>query len=175
MPVQQRKPLPARARPRPAARPRRPVGRSRPSRRSEIDLDGLTDHLGYLVRRAQLWIFQDFIRTLAVVDIRPAQYSVLTVIKANPSLSQMSLAHALNIERARVVHLIDTLEARRLVRRQPSPHDRRSHALYLTAEGRRTLVRVKELAARHERRLADKVGTANHKTLLKMFSVFARG
>ena len=30
-----------------------------------VDLDGLTAHLGYLIRRAQIWIFQDFIRTLA--------------------------------------------------------------------------------------------------------------
>ena len=49
-----------------------------------VDLDGLTEHLGYLMRRAQIWVFQDFIRTLAAVDIRPAQYSVLTVINANP-------------------------------------------------------------------------------------------
>ena len=48
------------------------------------DLGRLVGHLGYFVRRAQLWIFQDFIRTLAEVDIRPAQYSVLLVIKANP-------------------------------------------------------------------------------------------
>ncbi|MFZ3249249.1 MAG: MarR family transcriptional regulator, partial [Pseudolabrys sp.] len=39
-----------------------------------VDLDGLTEHLGYLMRRAQIWVFQDFIRTLAAVDIRPAQY-----------------------------------------------------------------------------------------------------
>src|SRR5437762_1367688 len=75
-----------------------------------VDLDGLTAHLGYLIRRAQIWIFQDFIRTLATADIRPAQYSVLTVIDANPGLTQMSLSKALGIERARLVHLLDGLE-----------------------------------------------------------------
>ena len=33
-----------------------------------------TGHLGYSVRRLQVWIFQDFVRTLAAFDIRPAQY-----------------------------------------------------------------------------------------------------
>ena len=44
----------------------------------EIVLDALAGHAGYAVRRFQIWIFQDFIRTLAAVDIRPTQYSVLT-------------------------------------------------------------------------------------------------
>jgi DNA-binding MarR family transcriptional regulator len=158
-----------------AARRRRPAPRASAAQTAPaVDLGGLTHHLGYLVRRAQLWIFQDFIRKLAVMDIGPAQYSVLTVIKANPGLSQMSLAHALKIERARVVHLIDALEARRLVRRQSSRNDRRSHALHLTAEGQRALVRIKELAAQHEKHLAKKVGAGNHKLLLRLFAVFAR-
>ena len=163
--------------PKPAARPLT-QSRSRAGRRSvpaktRIELGGLTNHLGYLIRRAQLWVFQDFIRTLAVLDIKPAQYSVLTVIDANRGLSQMSLARALGIERARMTHMIDALEARGLVRREASRFDRRSHALHLTAEGRRMLGRIRELAALHEKRLAAKVGHANHKKLLRMFGVFA--
>ena len=94
-----------------------------------VHLGRLTGHLGYLVRRAQIWIFQDFIRTLAAVDIRPAQYSVLIVIEANPGLTQTSLSQTLGIERARLVHLLDGLEARKFVRRWRSARDRRSHAL----------------------------------------------
>jgi DNA-binding MarR family transcriptional regulator len=171
-PASERKPVQ-----RPATPVRRPAGRGRhplPARATrQVSLDGLNDHLGYLVRRAQIWIFQDFIRTLAPVDIRPGQYSALTVIKANPGLSQMALAQALGIERARVVHLIDALEARRLVKRQSSRHDRRSHALHLTAEGQRAMVRIRDLALQHEKRVTDLVGAGNHKMLLRLFSVFA--
>ena len=35
----------------------------------EIALDALAGHAGYAVRRFQIWIFQDFIRTLGAVDI----------------------------------------------------------------------------------------------------------
>ena len=76
-------------------------------------------------------------RTLAAADIRPTLYSVLTVIGANPGLSQMAVAQRLGIERARLVHLLDSLEERKLVKRVRSKTDRRSHALHLTAQGER--------------------------------------
>src|SRR5262245_53708342 len=99
--------------------------------RTPPDIGVLPQHLGYFVRRLQVAVFQDFIRTLAPVDLRPAQYSVLVVIAANPRLSQADVAAALGIERARLVHLLDRLERRGLIRRLASPTDRRSHALEL--------------------------------------------
>ena len=39
----------------------------------EIGLDALVGHAGYAVRRFQIWIFHDFIKTLGDVDIRPTQ------------------------------------------------------------------------------------------------------
>src|SRR5215213_4034487 len=95
-------------------------------------LDG---HLGYFLRRVQVWVFQDFIRTLASIDLRPAQYSVLAVIGANRGLSQADVAQLLGIERARLVRLLDRLEKRGLTQRLASPIDRRSHALQLTVAG----------------------------------------
>ena len=141
-----------------------------------VDLGRLSGHhLGYLIRRAQIWIFHDFIRTLAKVNIRPAQYSVLLVIEANSGLSQSALARTLGIERARLVHLLDDLEARNVVQRSRSKHDKRSHTLALTARGRRALAHMKALADEHEHRLAQKVGRPNHKKLLRLLAVFARG
>ena len=60
-----------------------------------IELGVLNEHLGYFVRRLQVWVFQDFIRRLAAIDISPAQFSVLVVIGANPGLSQTELATTL--------------------------------------------------------------------------------
>jgi DNA-binding MarR family transcriptional regulator len=139
-----------------------------------ISLDGLEGHLGYLTRRAQLWIFQDFRKTLAPLDIRPAQYSVLTVIDATPGLTQMALGHALGIERSRLVHLLDDLEQRKFLLRKPSMVDRRSHALHLTPEGRAFLAQVKALAAVHERNIAIKIGPRRHKQLLQLLAIFAK-
>ena len=138
----------------------------------EIGLDALLGHAGYTVRRFQIWIFQDFIRTLAAADIRPTQYSVLTVIGANPGLSQMAVAQRLGIDRARLVHLLDSLEDRKLVKRVRSRTDRRSHALHLTARGQTSLRQFKLLAAEHERHVAEKIGKENREQLLRILSGF---
>jgi DNA-binding MarR family transcriptional regulator len=159
-------PVAADGRPRPNGKARAPEGDG------EIGLDGLLGHAGYAVRRCQIWIFQDFVRTLAAVDIRPTQYSVLTVIGANPGLSQMAVAQRLGIERARLVHLLDSLEDRRLVKRVRSRTDRRSHALHLTAQGEVSLRQFKLLAAEHERHVAEKIGKENREQLLRILSSF---
>src|SRR4029079_16857316 len=73
-----------------APAPKRSITRPR-------DIGALQGHLGYFLRRAQVAVFQDFIRTLSSIDIRPAQYSVLIVTGANPGLSQADVAELLGI------------------------------------------------------------------------------
>jgi DNA-binding MarR family transcriptional regulator len=131
-----------------------------------LDLGVLNGHLGYFVRRFQVWIFQDFVRALAPFDIRPAQFSVLVVIDANAGLSQADLADTLGIERARLVRLLDGLEKRSLIRRLPSPTDRRSHALFLTREAQQKLKRIKALAAAHEARVEAVLGPEQRNQML---------
>jgi DNA-binding MarR family transcriptional regulator len=148
------------------------TGQGRKNGRQSLDIGVLNDHLGYFIRRLQVWVFQDFIRTLAPVDIRPAQYSVLVVIAGNPGLSQSDLSASLGIERARLVRLLDKLEKRGLTRRLPSRTDRRSHALRLTGDGQRLLKRAKVLAAAHETRLAEQLGAEPRKSLLDLMRHF---
>jgi len=171
--VSNRAAQPALKAPVPADGKRKPNGKARrQDREGEIGLDGLVGHAGYAVRRFQIWIFQDFIKTLAVVDIRPTQYSVMTVIGANPGLSQMAVAQRLGIERARLVHLLDSLEDRKLLRRDRSRTDRRSHALHLTAHGQASLRQFKLLAAEHERHVSERIGKENREQLLRILSSF---
>src|SRR3954453_18654752 len=142
--------------------------------RKPLDIGVLNEHLGYFIRRLQVWVFQDFIRTLAPVDIRPAQYSVLVVIAANPGLSQSDLADRLGIERARLVRVLDKLERRGLTQRLASPTDRRSHALRLTREGQKLLKRATMLAAAHETKLVEKLGPEQRKSMLALLQHFDR-
>lgn len=148
-------------------------GAARP-RAGELDLAYLTDHVGYVVRRAQLAIFKDFIKTLAPVDIRPAQYSVLIVIGQNPGLTQAELGRALAIKRANLVGMLNELERRKLARRVSSPSDRRSHALHLTAHGRQMLDRFHRLALEHEKRATQTLDPAEKRTLLDLLNRVAR-
>jgi DNA-binding MarR family transcriptional regulator len=142
--------------------------------RKPLEIGVLDGHLGYFIRRLQVWVFQDFIRTLAPIAIRPAQYSVLVVIAANPGLSQSDLADRLGIERARLVRLLDKLERRGLTQRLNSRTDRRSHALRLTPAGRKTLQRAKALAALHEARLVERLGADERRSMIDVLRNFER-
>ena len=132
-----------------------------------IDLGELNNHLGYFVRRIQVWIFQDFIRRLARIDISPAQFSVLVIIGANEGLSQSELAATLGIERARLVRMLHLLDRRGLTERLPSTADGRRHALRLTRAGQAQLKQAKALAAQHEANLLPKLGGERYRMLLE--------
>ncbi|MFN3657024.1 MAG: MarR family winged helix-turn-helix transcriptional regulator [Pseudolabrys sp.] len=140
--------------------------------RPAIDLGDLDERLGYFIRRVQVWIFQDFIRRLAHIDISPAQFSVLMVIAANPGLSQAELGETLGIERARLVRLLHRLQQRGLTQRLPSSTDGRRHALKLTRDGQKLLTQAKALAAAHEAGLKDKLGADRHRFLLETLREF---
>ena len=137
-----------------------------------VELDALNERLGYFIRRMQVWIFQDFIRRLAHIDISPAQFSVLVVISANTGLSQAQLAGTLGIERARLVRMLHRLERRNLTVRLPSSADGRRHALELTREGQKVLARAKALAEEHETALKQRLGAERHKVLLETLKGF---
>jgi DNA-binding MarR family transcriptional regulator len=138
----------------------------------KVKLGALNGHLGYFLRRLQVSVFKDFIRTLAPMDVRPAQYSVLLLIEANPGRSQAAIGQALDIERARLARLLHELERRRWIDRRTAAGDGRSHSLFLTREGEKALVRIKGLAARHEAWLAETLGSKRRLLLMDHLKEF---
>ena len=133
-----------------------------------LDLGPLPSLIGYALRRAQLAVFEDFIATLADLDLRPAQYSVLLVVERNPGSTQTAVASALGIQRANFVALIDSLEHKGLARRAPSPNDRRSYALELTARGAAILQSAHRLVAEHDARMIARLGADRMAPLINM-------
>ncbi len=141
---------------------------------SAASLGMLTTLLGYHLRRAQIAVFQHFTQTMGAAEITPGQFGVLTVIDANPGLSQTQLGNALGIDRSTVVAVIDRLESRGLVVRAASPSDRRSHALRLSEDGARLLRRLEELVRSHERRIARDLAAEDKAHLINLLDRIAR-
>jgi DNA-binding MarR family transcriptional regulator len=135
---------------------------------SPIDLGPLPELVGYMLRRAQLAVFQDFWRGYEPFDIRPAQYAVLLIIERNPGLRQSQVSSALNIKRANLVALLDSLERRGLAKRVPVETDRRSYALHLTEDGVSIMRKLAEVNAAHERRVNAIIGEPGRKELLRL-------
>lgn len=141
---------------------------------ADLDLGMLTSLSGYLVRRVQLAVWQDFLRGFAGTGITPAQFSALVVIGANPGVIQTALANALAIERSAMVPLIDHLEELGLAIRVPSTTDRRSRALHLTARGTAVLRDLERRVREHEARVTGALTPAEHETLLGLLRKMMR-
>ena len=107
--------------------------------------------------------FHDRLRDL---DIRPAQYGILTVIENNPGLKQIDVSLALGIKRTNMVALIDALQKRDLVRRVTVKSDRRSYALHLTPKGKALMSKLRACAARHEKEVGAALGAQGREQLL---------
>ena len=79
--------------------------------RSRLGLFGLA-RVGYLLRRAQMAVFEDFARRFAALDLTPAQFSTLVAIGDNPGKRQSDIAAALGVQRPNFVAMMDELERR---------------------------------------------------------------
>lgn len=108
---------------------------------------------GFLLRRAHqisAAVFQDECRELALT---PAQFGVLTVLKAHPGLGQSSLARALGFDKVTVLRVLRGLEARGLIARAPTKGSKRNVSVALTADGAIVLAQAQKPAERAYRRL----------------------
>jgi DNA-binding MarR family transcriptional regulator len=140
----------------------------RNERPAGVDYGGLPQSSGYMLRRAQLAAFQHFMRAFAEVDIRPAQFAVLTIIEHNSGLKQSQVSAALGIKRTNLVALLDALEERGLAKRAPVAADRRSYALHLTEAGDALMKRLREIDAAHEAHLIAAIGEQGRDKLLEL-------
>jgi DNA-binding MarR family transcriptional regulator len=140
-----------------------------------LQMGELSELLGYSLKRAQLKVFEDFLRCVAPLQLTPAQFSVLLLLDRNPGRNQTEIANTLGILRPNFVAMLDGLESRELCLRMRSVNDRRSHVLSLTDKGRSTLARAKKLvASKHEARLVEVLGPADHSALLAMLAKIAQ-
>ncbi len=127
--------------------------------------------VGYRLRLAQQRVFRDFAGS--VPGVSPGQVGMLVLIEANPGVTQGRLAAAMGLDRSTMVGLVDALEARALIERRRG-EDRRTNRLSLTRAGRLLLAQAKRRIARHEKRVAARLSTAERAQLLALLDKLCR-
>jgi DNA-binding MarR family transcriptional regulator len=74
---------------------------------------------------------------------------------------------------SRVVAYVDELEDRGYVERRRNPDDRRLHALYLTASGKKLMSKIGELSRRHDQLLTAGLDPQQRRTLKQLLTIVA--
>jgi DNA-binding MarR family transcriptional regulator len=115
-----------------------------------------------------------FAEAIATIDLGPPHAGILRAIADQPGRSQQALSEQLGMLPSRVVVYVDELEARGYVERTRNPNDRRLHALYLTAAGKRLMRKLSELARQHERRLTAALDPEERGTLRTLLTTLAQ-
>ncbi|MBC9251694.1 MarR family transcriptional regulator [Pseudomonas alcaligenes] len=129
--------------------PRKPKPLPAPPATEPLD-SALNNLVGYVMRRVQMTLTQHLSQRLEEHDIRPAQFTALSIIEQSPGLMQADLAKALAIEPPQAVLMINKLESRGLAMRIRSNPDKRSYGLFLSKSGEQLLRQLKEIAAQSD-------------------------
>jgi DNA-binding MarR family transcriptional regulator len=114
-----------------------------------------------------------FAETTAEIELTPPHAGILRAIASEPGRSQQALSAELGLLPSRVVAYVDELEGRGYVERRRNPDDRRLHALYLTASGKRLMQKIADLARQHERRLTAGLDAEQRATLRDLLATLA--
>ena len=140
----------------------------------EVKLGMLDGVVGYLLRRAQLAVFEDFARRFAALELTPAQFSTLVAIQENPGRRQSDIAASLGVQRPNFVALMDELERRGLAERLRSGADRRTNALKLTRAGAALLDRALAAQAEQEAAIRAAIGEPERRRLVETLARLSR-
>ena len=135
---------------------------------TQVDTRFLESLMGYNARRASLAIISRFLAEMAVYDLRPVDFSVLSLITHNPGITSRQLCSALGLLPPNLVGMINALENRQLIERQLHPVDRRAMALHLTPKGRALMAEAEVTAAKLEHKATAKLTPSESKTLLRL-------
>lgn len=134
----------------------------------QVDTRYLESLLGYNARRASLAVIGRFMERMAPYDLRPVDFSVLSLVAHNPGITSRQLCATLGILPPNLVGLVTALEKRDLVTRLPHPRDGRAMGLHLTPAGRTLVQSAEQTAAQLEAEAASALTAAEQKTLIRL-------
>jgi DNA-binding MarR family transcriptional regulator len=155
-----------------ATPPKRKVSEEEADR--QIDFDELPSYVGYQVRRTQAKIFLEFEATLKGFDFTPGSFGVLTLIRANPGITQVALAAAFGIDKSTMSPVIFRLEKRGLIRREVLANDRRYHALFFERSAEPTFLAARERVRAFEGGIAARLTKPEQRELARLLGKLQR-
>lgn len=125
---------------------------------------------GYLVRRLHQISVAIFIEGMAELEVTPLQFGALSIIAVSPGIEQSAVGAELGVDRANNADVLNRLEKAGLIIRHTAPHDRRTKTVFLTPEGRDTVLRANGRFVEIQKRFLGPLTAAERKTFLALVS-----
>ncbi|WP_454195020.1 MarR family winged helix-turn-helix transcriptional regulator [Nocardia sp. Marseille-Q1738] len=94
-------------------------------------------------------------------------YAVLLGLDAEPVYTQAALAKAIGADKTRIIGVLDELQRRGLITREPDPADRRVNLVSLTEAGRALRDRAQRDIQAREDRLLERLPAADRRVFLR--------
>ena len=138
-----------------------------------LDQTVLLGLIGYNCRRAYMNIMTKFTKRMAKFELRPVDFTVLSLLKANPNISQKRLSAAISVSPPNLATLLDRLEERHLLLRQRNPLDKRSQTLVLTPDGQRLCTKAEKAVVELEAAAAMGLNPEEHALLISLLQKIA--
>ncbi|MEU0072208.1 MarR family transcriptional regulator [Streptomyces sp. NPDC006332] len=126
---------------------------------------GLHADTGYLLYRLGLRSGQLFNASLQESGLRLRHYALLRFLTTSEGALQRELSTSLGYDPSAIVGLVDDLEKLGFAERRPSPDDRRSRIVVLTADGRAFLRDTDEAGLRVTNELLQPLDPAERDVL----------
>lgn len=124
--------------------------------------------IGYNARRAALSIIGGFMERMAMFDLKPVEFSVLSLVLHNPGITSRQLCAALGILPPNLVGLVQSLVQRGLIVRRPHPHDGRAMGLHPTTKGEALMAKAEATVIEAELEQTQRLTEAERDTLLRL-------
>ena len=123
---------------------------------------------GPLVRRLQQIAVALFMQEAQALDLTPVQFAALAAAKQQPGMDQRTLARAISFDTSTTGGVIDRLEARGLMRRQPAPEDRRVRRIHLTPEGEAVLEQAVPGMLKAQERILEPLAAQDRERFMRL-------
>lgn len=133
----------------------------------------LVDDLSFLLARANALSLAAGNAALSEHGLRVRSYSVLALAAGSARPSQRELAELLRLDPSQVVALVDELQGRGLVVREPDPADRRANVVVATDLGRSVHAEAASAARAAEAALHEDLSAADRRRLTELLKRMA--
>ncbi|PWU49731.1 MarR family transcriptional regulator [Micromonospora globispora] len=124
--------------------------------------------LAAMVTRLSRWLIAMEQPILTAQGLSMWGYVVLTALDETPLRTQTALARTIGADKTRIIGVLDDLQQRGLIRREPDPADRRVHLLRLTPAGRRLHTKLRRAIRQEEDRLLNRLSVADRQVFLRV-------